>query len=84
MKAKGLHANKIAKGIKPRGDGVMRTRAQRMTLVEKTYPEHTIVKTTLYDLIEAISAEVKADEEDFIVAIVSHMFKSARPNIVMV
>jgi len=62
----------------------MKTKAQRVKLVEKTYPEHTIVKTTLYDLIEAISAELKVDEEDFVVAIVSHMFKSARSNIVMV
>lgn len=40
----------------------MKTKAQRMTLAEKTYPEHTIIKTTLYDLIEAISAELKVDE----------------------
>ncbi len=62
----------------------MKMKAQRMKLVEKTNPEHRIIRTTLYDLIEAISAELKADEEDFIVAIVSHMFKSARSNLVMV
>ncbi len=62
----------------------MKVKAQRMKLVEKTNPEHRIIRTTLYDLIEAISAELKADEEDFIVAIVSHMFKSARSNLVMV
>ena len=62
----------------------MNTKAQRMKLVEKAYPEHTIIKTTLYDLIEAISAELKEDEENYIVPIVSHMFNSVRSNIVMV
>ena len=62
----------------------MKTKAQRMKLVEKTNPEHTIIKTTLYDLIEAISAELKVDEQNLIVPIVSHLFNSAKSNLVMV
>jgi len=62
----------------------MKTKPQTMTLVEKTNTEHTIIKTTLYDLIEAISAELNADEEDFIVPIVSDLFNSAKSNLVMV
>ena len=58
-------------------------KAQTMKLVEKTNPEHTIIKTTLYDLIEAISAELKADEENLIVPIVSDLFSSAKSNLVM-
>jgi len=62
----------------------MKTKPQTMTLVEKTNTEHTIIETTLYDLIEAISAELKADEQDFIVPIVSDLLNSAKSNLVMV
>ncbi len=64
--------------------GIMKMKSQTMKSVEKTNPEHTIIKTTLYDLIEAISAELKADEEDLIVPIVSDLFNSAKSNLVMV
>ncbi len=64
--------------------GIMKTKSQTMKSLEKTNPEHTIIKTTLYDLIEAISAELKADEEDLIVPIVSDLFNSAKSNLVMV
>ncbi|MEE9509471.1 MAG: hypothetical protein V3V81_03150 [Candidatus Bathyarchaeia archaeon] len=63
---------------------IMKMKSQTMKSVEKTNPEHTIIKTTLYDLIEAISAELKADEEDLIVPIVSDLFNSAKSNLVMV
>ena len=62
----------------------MKTKSQTMKSVKKTNPEHTIIKTTLYDLIEAISTELKADEEDLIVPIVSDLFNSAKSNVVMV
>jgi hypothetical protein len=62
----------------------MKTKSQTMKSVEKTNPEHTIIKTTLYDLIEAISTELKADEEDLIVPIVSDLFNSAKSNLVMI
>ena len=64
--------------------GIMKMKSQTMKSLEKTNPEHTIIKTTLYDLIEAISAELKADEEDLIVPIVSDLFNSAKSNLVMV
>ena len=64
--------------------GIMKTKSQTMKSVEKTNPEHTIIKTTLYDLIEAISTELKADEEDLIVPIVSDLFNSAKSNVVVV
>ena len=64
--------------------GIMKTKSQTMKSVEKTNPEHTIIKTTLYDLIEAISAELKTDEEDLIVPIVSDLFNSVKSNLVMV
>ncbi len=64
--------------------GIMKTKSQTMKSVEKTNTEHTIIKTTLYDLIVAISAELKADEEDLIVPIVSDLFNSAKSNLVMV
>ncbi|UCH00291.1 MAG: hypothetical protein JSU78_07715 [Deltaproteobacteria bacterium] len=62
----------------------MKTKPQTMTLVEKTNTEHTIIETTLYDLIEVISAELKADEQDLIVPIVSDLLNSAKSNLVMV
>jgi hypothetical protein len=62
----------------------MKVKAQTMKLVEKTNLEHTIIKTTLYDLIEAITAELKVDEQNLIVPIVSHLFNSAKSNLVMV
>jgi hypothetical protein len=62
----------------------MKTKPQPMTLVEKTNTEHTTIKTTLYDLIEAISAELKADEQDLIVPIVSDLLNSAKSNLMMV
>jgi len=80
-----LRVLRIIKGIKSKkGDGVMKRKAQTIKLVEKTNPEHTIIKTTLYDLIEAIGEELKADEEDFIIPILSHMFSSAKSNLMMV
>ena len=80
-----MGVSRIIKGIKSKkGDGVMKRKAQTIKLVEKTNPEHTIIKTTLYDLIEAIGAELKADEEDLIVPIVSDLFNSAKSNLVMV
>lgn len=62
----------------------MKMKAQTMKLVEKTNLEHRIIKTTLYDLIEAISVELKPDEQNLIVAIVSDLSSSAKSNLVMV
>jgi hypothetical protein len=62
----------------------METKAQTTTLVEKTNPGHAVIVTTLYDLIEAISAELKTDEEGYIIPIVSDLFSSAKSNLVLV
>lgn len=62
----------------------MDTKAQRMTLVDKTNPEYPAIKTTLYDLIEAISEELREDEEDLIVPIVSDLCNSAKSNLMVI
>ena len=40
--------------------------------------EPTTVETTLYDLIDAISAEVEPGEDDLIIATVVHLLNSGR------
>ena len=37
-----------------------------------------IIRTTLYDLIDAISRELSPDEEDLVVATVLHLLRSGR------
>jgi hypothetical protein len=37
-----------------------------------------IIRTTLYDLIDAISRALPADEEDLVVATVLHLLRSGR------
>jgi hypothetical protein len=43
---------------------------------EEKNPGQTTIKTTLYDLIEAISGEVDPGEDKMIVATVSHLLNS--------
>jgi hypothetical protein len=50
---------------------------QTMTL-KNAFTESLTLKTTLFDLIESIYEELKEDETDLIVQIVSHMLKSTR------
>jgi hypothetical protein len=40
--------------------------------------ESTTITTTLYDLIEAVSAEVDPGEDDLIIATVMHLLNSGR------
>jgi hypothetical protein len=42
------------------------------------YAEPTTIKTTLYDLIEAIGTEVEPGEDDLIIATVVHLLNSGR------
>jgi hypothetical protein len=42
------------------------------------YTEPTTVKTTLYELVEAISDEVEPGEDDLIIATVVHLLNSGR------
>ena len=46
-------------------------------LVQK-WPRSLIIRTTLYDLIAAINAEVGADEDDLAIAAVVHLLKTHR------
>jgi hypothetical protein len=41
-------------------------------------PRALFIRTTLYDLIAAINAEVSADEEDLVVALVVQLVKAHR------
>ena len=47
-------------------------------ILKNTFTESLTLKTTLYDLIESINEELKEDETDLMVQIVSHMLKSTR------
>ena len=47
-------------------------------ILKNAFTESLTLKTTLYDLIESIDEELKEDEADLIVQIVSHMLKSNR------
>ncbi len=47
-------------------------------ILKNAFTESLTLKTTLYDLIESIYEELKEDEADLIVQIVSHMLKSTR------
>jgi hypothetical protein len=47
-------------------------------VLNNAFTESLTLKTTLYDLIESIYEELKEDEADLIVQIVSHMLKSTR------
>jgi hypothetical protein len=38
----------------------------------------TVIRTTLYDLIDAISRELSPDEDDLVVATVLHLLHSGR------
>lgn len=40
--------------------------------------ESFMIKTTLYDLIDAISREVSPEEEELVIATVVHLLKSGR------
>jgi hypothetical protein len=42
------------------------------------YTEPTTVETTLYELVEAIGAEVEPGEDDLIIATVVHLLNSGR------
>jgi len=62
----------------------METKAQKATLFEGASPGHTVLKTTLYDLIEAISGELATHEEDYIIPTVSDLISAGKSNLVVV
>jgi hypothetical protein len=51
--------------------------AVHSVLVSKgKWPHSQIIRTTLYDLIAAINAEVGADDDDLVIALVVHLLKT--------
>ncbi len=56
----------------------MQAMAQSISTVASTYWESTTTKTTLYELIEAISEELQPGEEHLVSTIVLHLFDTRR------
>jgi hypothetical protein len=44
----------------------------------KSIEKHPVIRTTLYDLIDAIGREVPAEEDNLVVATVMHLLQSGR------
>jgi hypothetical protein len=62
----------------------MKTKAQEASLFERANPGHTVLNSTLYELIEAISAELNTHEEDYIAAIVEELVNPVKSNLAVV
>jgi hypothetical protein len=56
----------------------MQQKAQAFPIGEQLYPETMIIKTTLYELIEAISEEVEPAEDQLVTDVVLDLFDSGR------
>jgi hypothetical protein len=54
----------------------MNVSAQSVLVLKGKWPHSLIIRTTLYDLIAAINAEVGADEDDLVIALVIHLLKT--------
>jgi hypothetical protein len=54
----------------------MNISAHSVLLLKRKWPHSLIIRTTLYDLIAAINAEVGADEDDLVIALVVHLLKT--------
>jgi hypothetical protein len=54
----------------------MNVSAQSVLVLKGKWPHSLIIRTTLYDLIAAINAEVGADEDDLVIALVVHLLKT--------
>jgi hypothetical protein len=52
--------------------------AQSAPVSKGKWPRSPIVRTTLYDLVAAITAEVGADEDELAIAVVAHLLKTHR------
>jgi hypothetical protein len=53
----------------------MNISAHSVLILKGKWPRSLIIRTTLYDLIAAINAEVGADEDDLVIALVVHLLK---------
>lgn len=56
----------------------MSTSVANMPAPVQPHPEVSTIHTTLYDLIEAISAEVAPGEDDLVTATLVHLINSGR------
>ena len=54
----------------------MNISAHSVLVLKGKWPHSLIIHTTLYDLIAAINAEVGADEDDLVIALVVHLLKT--------
>jgi hypothetical protein len=54
----------------------MNIAAHSVLVSKREWPHSLIIRTTLYDLIAAINAEVGADEDDLVIALVIHLLKT--------
>jgi hypothetical protein len=54
----------------------MNISAHSVLLLKRKWPHSLIIRTTLYELIAAINAEVGADEDDLVVALVVHLLRT--------
>lgn len=54
----------------------MNIAAHSVLVLKGKWPHSLIIRTTLYDLIAAINAEVGADEDDLVIALVVHLLKT--------
>jgi hypothetical protein len=54
----------------------MKTLTYASPVVKSHLPQSTTMQTTLYDVIEAIAAEVRADEEALVTAIAVELLRS--------
>jgi len=54
----------------------MNISAHSVLVLKGKWPHSLIIQTTLYDLIAAINAEVGAEEDDLVIALVVHILKT--------
>jgi hypothetical protein len=59
----------------------MKALAHTLTVAGSEFQKTTTVKTTLYDLIDAISSEIHPGEENLISATVFHLLSFGKGNI---
>ena len=56
----------------------METVAQSFRSIEPRYPAITTIETTLYELIEAVSDEVKSGEDELVAESVLHLLDTGQ------
>ena len=72
--------NPMAQRAKNEGEDTMQALATNLAPATSSAPVY--ITTTLYDLVEAIGAEVGPDEDDLVTAAVMHLMNSSRARFV--